>query len=124
MIDIDIEGFGRWAAFSRINNLHDLIERPLHREIFDQLGVKHSELHSLTCGAISLTANSVTIDSYLTEKVIKYKITGTLKVEAELIDDFQINEDVWKDLREKKLTHWMEWDGNIPFALVTKGRET
>lgn len=124
MVNIDIEGFGRWAAFSQIRNLHEMIEGPVNRKIFEQLSGEHShsELHSLTCNILRMESNSVTLDSYLTEKVIKYKITGTLRVEAELIDDFEVDEDIWKDLREKRRTYWIDWDGNIPFELVTKQR--
>lgn len=124
MIEIDIEGFGRWAAFSRIRNLHEQIEGRVNKEIYDQLKEEypHSELHRLTCGVLRMDARSVTLDRYLAEKVIKYRITGNIKVEAELVDDFEIDEDIWKSLREKRNTFWMDWDGNIPFALDTKQR--
>ena len=122
-IDINIEGFGRWAAYSRINNLSGQIDKLVHREIYKQLEKEHShaDLHKLTCAIERFRANSVTLDGYLTRKVIKYRIKGQLTIDVELVDDFEINEFTWKALKEKR-NAWL-MDGNIPFDLVLSNRK-
>ena len=88
-LDVDVEGFGRWSGFSRVRTLYELIEGPIHREIYKQIKgeLTHEELFKLTCGVVRPRVESITGDKYLAEKAVRYKITGTIKVEAELVDD-------------------------------------
>lgn len=102
-VEIEVDDYTRWHNSGYASDLYNRFLKHFSSLIREELELTHDELHSLTCNIKQFPyKHSVSGDNYLTEKVIKYKISGTLNIEAELIDDHEVSEEEWNEKKKHK----------------------
>jgi len=92
---IDISRFPKHGELPAFEHLKEQIIKA----ILKQLGLSADEVFALTCYLIKIDGYSISGDEGLARKALKYRISGKLKIEAELIDDYAVDKETWKKLR-------------------------
>jgi len=95
---VDIKTLGRLSQDWRSGSIWvDSIEQQLNdlimKDIMEQIKMIPKEAHSLTCNLTNLNAVSITGGRGLSRKILKIRIQGELNVEADLIDDFKVEDE-------------------------------
>ena len=97
-IEVDLIDISRFPKYCELPAFRDL-EEQITRAILEQLGLSADEVFDLTCGRIEIDTFSITGTKGLATKALKYRISGRLRVEAELVDDFTVDRETWEKLR-------------------------
>ena len=97
-VKIDLKDISRFPLYQHLP-AYDAIGELITRAILEELDISHKELFETTCGRIVLNARSITGTIGLSKKALKYRIRGTLTIEAELIDDFPVDEEDWRKIK-------------------------
>lgn len=110
-VEIEVDDYTRWHNSGYASDLYNRFMIHFSRLIREELDMDHRDLTSLTCNVKKFSGcHSVGGHHYMAEKIIKYKISGTLNIEAELVDDFEVPEDEWRERRETKKWGFYECD--------------
>ena len=97
-VEVDLIDISRFPKYRELPAFKDL-EEQIVKAVLEQLGLSADEVFELTCGRIEIDALSITGTKGLARKALKYRISGRLKIEAELIDDSTVDKETWKKLK-------------------------